>query len=187
VFVGPDAAAILQTVVIEAIFLIDSLSDKELATVWIVAPAEEAAFAVPDVVGDRANVTCPWDKGPRLVVNEPERIVIQGVAVADSMENSNEIALIKIPINDTRKITIKGYDNIVFPRFSSDSQSIFCGALKGNNGDEWILRVDRNGGTFPIIRLARLGESMALTSPDGRHLAVLSDNAEANVWTLEDF
>jgi dipeptidyl aminopeptidase/acylaminoacyl peptidase len=107
------------------------------------------------------------------------------IAVADSSENSNEITFIKITTNETRKITIKGYDNIHSLRFSNDSQSIFCGAVKGN--DTWILRVGRDGDMLPITRTEQSMTSFALISPDGRHLAVRGINVEANAWMLEDF
>jgi eukaryotic-like serine/threonine-protein kinase len=107
------------------------------------------------------------------------------IAVADSSENSNDVTFIKILTNETRKITIKGYDNIDSLRFSNDSQNIFSGVMKGN--DAWIVRVGRDGGTFPITRIPFPAPLWALISPDGRHLAIRSFNAEANAWMLEDF
>jgi len=107
------------------------------------------------------------------------------IAVADSSKNSNEVTFIKILTDETRKITIKGYDNIDSLRFSNDSQSIFSGVMKGN--DAWIVRLGRDGGTFPITRIPFPAPVWAQISPDGRHLAVLNFDVEANAWILEDF
>jgi dipeptidyl aminopeptidase/acylaminoacyl peptidase len=106
------------------------------------------------------------------------------IAIADS-SNSNEVSFIKIPTNETRKVTITGYDNIASVRFSNDSQSIFSGVLKGN--DAWIVRVGRDGGTSPVMREHFSAPLWGLISPDGRHLAIRSYDKEANAWTLEDF
>jgi len=108
------------------------------------------------------------------------------IAVADSSENSNDVTLIKLSSKETRKITIKGYDNIHSLRFSNDSQSIYCGVLKGY--DTWIVRLDRYGGTLPITQAGRFSAmSSALISPDDLHLAVRGTNVDGNAWLLEDF
>ena len=108
------------------------------------------------------------------------------IAVADSSENSNEITFLKIATNETRKLVIKGYDNIHSLRFSNDSESIFCGVVKGN--DTWVVRVDRDGATLPMTRSGTSDfTTWALISPDGRHLAIRSINVDGNAWLLEDF
>jgi len=55
-FVGPNAAAILQTVVIEAVFLIASFRHEELSAVRIAASIQQMLLAVPDICGDSASI-----------------------------------------------------------------------------------------------------------------------------------
>jgi serine/threonine protein kinase len=99
--------------------------------------------------------------------------------------HGNQIRLVPLGGGQTRRITIKGYSDLLDLNWASDSQSMFVSTLEP--GGATVLHVDLNGAAQPVWHQPQSAFTWGLPSPDRRHLAILGSNSEANVWMIGNF
>ena len=97
----------------------------------------------------------------------------------------HQIRLVPLSGGPTRTITTKGYSDLFELNWAIDSKSMFVSALEP--GGATVLHVDLNGDAQPVWRQPQSDFTWGFPSPDGRHLAILGSNSEANVWMIGNF
>jgi len=105
------------------------------------------------------------------------------IAMVETTEN--KIRLIQIPTGKVRAVTVESYTGLHSPKYTPDSKSLYLGGSKDNA--VWAMRVDLEGHATPVARMPTYTTTLAIPSPDGRHLAFRSMNRDANVWMIENF
>ena len=99
--------------------------------------------------------------------------------------HENQIRLVPLGRGQTRTISIKGYSDLEDLNWAIDSQSMFVSTLEPSGAT--VLHVDLGGNAQPVWQQSQTTFTWGLPSPDGRHLAILGSNSEANVWMIDNF
>jgi dipeptidyl aminopeptidase/acylaminoacyl peptidase len=99
--------------------------------------------------------------------------------------HGHQIRLVPLSGGQTRTITIKGYSDLLDLNWAIDSQSMFVSTQEP--GGATVLHVDLNGDAQPVWQQPQSDFTWGIPSPDGRHLAILGSNSEANVWMIGNF
>jgi Tol biopolymer transport system component len=86
---------------------------------------------------------------------------------------------------ETRKLTIKGWDELGSVVWSADGRLLF--AVWQHESDTALLRITLNGKISPLLRSMDPQILAAIPSPDGRSLAIAGASTTRNVWQIEDF
>jgi len=110
------------------------------------------------------------------------------IAIFKSDWNTGEIRFFPVAGGEARTVTVKGYVNLNSICWAQDSKSLFVGT-SGSIGAT-LLHVELDGNARPIWQQPYAGErdgTWGIPSPDGRHLTVLGQSAEANVWMIDNF
>lgn len=111
------------------------------------------------------------------------------VAIFKTDWATGQIRFIPVAGGEARTVTVKGYVNLNSIVWAQDSKSMFIG-ISGSAGAT-LLHVDLNGNARPIWQQPYPGQgdygTWGIPSPDARHLAVLGQSAEANVWMIDNF
>jgi serine/threonine protein kinase len=108
-----------------------------------------------------------------------------GSRIAIVKRHSNQIRLVPLGGGPTRTITVKDYPDLLDLNWAMDSQSMFVSTLEP--GRATLLRVALNGDAQPIWQQHQSKLTWGIPSPDGRHLAIMGANSEANVWMIDNF
>jgi len=99
--------------------------------------------------------------------------------------HGQQIRLVPLGGGQTKTISVKGYPDLTDLNWAIDSQSMFV-ATRDSDGAT-LLRVALNGDAQPIWHQSQSTATWGFPSPDGRHLAILGANSEANVWLIDNF
>jgi len=99
--------------------------------------------------------------------------------------HSNQIRLVPLRGGPTRVITLKDFPDLLDLNWAIDSQSMFVSTLQ--SGGATLLRVALDGNAQPVWRQNQSKLTWGIPSPDGRHLAIMGANSEANVWMISNF
>jgi serine/threonine protein kinase/Tol biopolymer transport system component len=99
--------------------------------------------------------------------------------------HSNQIRLVPLRGGPTRVITLKDFPDLLDLNWAIDSRSMFLSTLQ--SGGATLLRVALDGNAQPIWRQNQSRLTWGIPSPDGRHLAIMGANSEANVWMISNF
>jgi hypothetical protein len=99
--------------------------------------------------------------------------------------HGNQIRLVPLGGGLTRTITVKDYPDLLDLNWAIDSQSMFVSTLQP--GHATLLRVALNGDALPVWQQHQSKLTWGIPSPDGRHLAIMAANSEANVWMIGNF
>jgi serine/threonine protein kinase len=86
----------------------------------------------------------------------------------------------------TQRIEIKNWSNLLNFSWTADGKGLFV--VAGTKGGRVVLHVDLQGNAAPLWEDAGgSGETVAVPSPDGRHLAIQGWTTSGNLWMLENF
>jgi serine/threonine protein kinase/Tol biopolymer transport system component len=99
--------------------------------------------------------------------------------------HENQIRLVPMGGGQARTIEIKGYSDLEDLNWAVDSRSMFVSTLEP--GGATVLHVDLGGNAQAVWQQSQSAFTWGLPSPDGRHLAILGSNSEANVWMIDNF
>jgi serine/threonine protein kinase len=80
------------------------------------------------------------------------------------------------------EIHVKGSRGLVDSPWAPDGKALFI-----SGGDGALLRVSLDGHVQPLIENHAPDVVLALPSPDGRHLAVMTNGGGRNMWMMENF
>ena len=108
-----------------------------------------------------------------------------GSRIGIARRHENQIRLVPLDGGPAEIVTIKGYSDLQDLFWAMDSQSLFVST--GGPGGATLLHVDLNGHAQPIWQRPQTSWTWGFPSPDGRHLAIVADSSEANVWMISNF
>jgi len=99
--------------------------------------------------------------------------------------HGHQIRLVPLSGGQTRTITVKDHPDLMDLNWSVDSKGMFVSTREP--GGASVLHVDLNGEAHAVWQQPQSVFTWGFPSPDGRHLAILGSNAEANAWMISNF
>jgi eukaryotic-like serine/threonine-protein kinase len=108
-----------------------------------------------------------------------------GKRIAILRAGDNQIHLLTLSSGELRVIPIKGWTGFNSLDWSPDGKGFFIGNLSG--GSASLLYVDQAANVHPLWHQKSTTGTWGVPSPDGRNLAILGQEFNANIWTLENF
>jgi serine/threonine protein kinase len=99
--------------------------------------------------------------------------------------HGNQIRLVPLRGGETRTIALKGLPDLLDLSWAIDSGSFFVSTVQP--GGATLLHVALNGNAWPVWQQHQSKFTWGIPSSDGRHLAILGTNSEANVWMIDNF
>jgi Tol biopolymer transport system component len=85
----------------------------------------------------------------------------------------------------THDVEIKGWPGLDYMDFSADSKGLFMNST--SNGVGTLLYVDLAGRARPLWEPRNPNVGYAFSTRDGRHLAIIGQSSNSNLWMLKDF
>jgi DNA-binding winged helix-turn-helix (wHTH) protein/Tol biopolymer transport system component len=95
------------------------------------------------------------------------------------------IRLRSVLTGETRKLMIKGWDELGSIVWSADGKTLL--AIWHHASDTSLLNIALDGRVSVLLRSSNPEVMGAIPSPDGRSLAIAGDSTTRNVWQIEDF
>jgi Tol biopolymer transport system component len=109
-----------------------------------------------------------------------------GTRIAAIPSPEGPIYMLSLRGQATQQVHVKGWSNLQSPSWAADGKSLFV--YSGNRQERDLLHVDLQGNAkFLWENPGAYGESFALASPDGRHLAMYGRTLNSNMWMIENF
>jgi DNA-binding winged helix-turn-helix (wHTH) protein/Tol biopolymer transport system component len=109
-----------------------------------------------------------------------------GTTIAFAKQFDNTILLISTNGQPLRQVHVKGWLHLRNITYAVDGKHLF--ASHPSRRGAVLLFISLNGTAKPLWELA--GQNVylrAISSPNGRHLAILGSRVENNVWMMENF
>jgi Tol biopolymer transport system component len=121
------------------------------------------------------NATYNWDLSP-----DGSQIAVSYPA------GENRIRLLPLAGGEPRDLVVNGwYGFTEGPDWSPDGKGFYVGSSSPRGTT--LLYIDVEGHASAVWEQPGGFETWAVPSPDGRHLAILGDTVNSNVWMLENF
>jgi len=108
-----------------------------------------------------------------------------GKRIAILKAGDNQIHLLSLSSGVPRDLPIKGWTGFNSLDWSPDGKGFFIGNLSG--GSASLLYVDQAANVHPLWHQKSTTGTWGVPSPDGRKIAILGQEFNANIWTLENF
>ena len=109
-----------------------------------------------------------------------------GTYIAATRSSAGPIYILSLRGLPTRQVTLKNFNNLLAFAWSADSKGLFV--VAGIKGGRAVLYTDLHGNTHPLWEaLGGSAETLAVPSPDGRHIAMQGWTTSGNMWMLENF
>ena len=109
-----------------------------------------------------------------------------GTRVAATPSPAGPIYILSLRSQATQLIHVKGWSNLRALNWAADGKSLFV--FSGNQQGRGLLRVDLQGNAHLLWNSpGTSGETTAVASPDGRHLAMFDWTENSNMWMMENF
>jgi serine/threonine protein kinase/Tol biopolymer transport system component len=107
-------------------------------------------------------------------------------AISKGSEAEIHIRLLSLSGGSDREITLKDWPNLQGFDWSPDGKGFYCGSVSSES--RTLLYVDLKGNARVLWQYKGGGNDIwGDPSPDGRHLAILGDVINSNVWMVEGF
>lgn len=114
----------------------------------------------------------------------PGELSPDGTRYAAITNPGGPIYILSLHGQATEVIKVKGWGNSLQTLYwAADGQGLF--GITSYNREGLLLYVDLFGNAHKLRDHVALGDTPA--SPDGRHLAYVSETADGNIWTMENF
>jgi eukaryotic-like serine/threonine-protein kinase len=161
------------------------------------APSDLCATASPTSDHKQAVVTAvdPFKgRGPELarVPIDPAQdnwwaeLSPDGTRIAATPSTAGPIYVYSLRGKPSQRVDVKGWSNLLNFAWAADGKGLFV--VAGIKGGRVVLHVDLQGNAHPLWEDAGgSGETLAVPSPDGRHLAMQGWTTNGNLWMLENF
>jgi len=98
---------------------------------------------------------------------------------------ANQIRFFSLHGGTAHTITVKDYANLQSFDWGPDLKSVIVGA--SGPGGSTLLRVGLDGSTQAIWQQPQPLRLWGIPSPDGNHITMFGNSADANVWMIENF
>jgi len=108
-----------------------------------------------------------------------------GKRIAILKGGENQIHVLPLGDGAVRDLTVKGWAGLNSLDWSPDGKGFFIGNLSG--GSATLIYVDQAGNAYPLWHQKSTTGTWGVPSPDGRQLAILGQEFNANIWTMENF
>jgi len=109
-----------------------------------------------------------------------------GRRVAATQTSAGPIYILSLSGQVLQQVRLKGWSNLSEFTWAADGNGLFVTA-RIRNGQE-VLHVDLQDHVHALWEsTGGSGETSAIPSPDGHHLAIQSWTTSSNVWMMEDF
>ena len=161
------------------------------------APSDLCAIAGPARDHEQVVVTAldPWKgRGPeltRLTVDPVQNnwwldLSPDGTRIAATRSAAGPIYIYSLRGQPTQQIEVKGWSNLLNFAWAANGKGLFV--VAGVKGGRVVLYVDFKGNAHLLWEdTGGSGETQAVPSPDGRHLAMQGWTTSGNMWMLENF
>jgi WD40 repeat protein len=120
-------------------------------------------------------VAYDWDLAP-----DGSKLAIYRVGEAEA-----RVRLISLDGGEDRESAVKGWGDLQSIDWSPDGKAFYCGSVSQEGAT--LLRIDLQGHAWVLWHQKGATATWAPPSPDGRHLAVLGQIVNSNLWMLEGF
>ncbi len=97
----------------------------------------------------------------------------------------NQVHVLALDNGAVRDLTVKGWTGFNSLDWSSDGKGFFIGNLSG--GSATLIYVDQAANVHPLWHQKSTTGTWGVPSRDGRQLAILGQEFNGNIWTMENF
>ena len=108
-----------------------------------------------------------------------------GKRIAILKAGENQIHVLPLSSGVVRDVTVKGWTGFNSLDWSSDGKGFFIGNLSG--GSATLIYVDQAANARPLWHQKSTTGTWGVPSRDGRQLAILGQEFNANLWIIENF
>ncbi len=95
------------------------------------------------------------------------------------------IRIVSLREGTTQDLTVKGWSGFRWVNWAADGKAFVISAFSPRGVT--ILRVDLKGNAQPLWESRSVFNAGGSPSPDGRHLAIMTQGSSCNIWMLENF
>jgi eukaryotic-like serine/threonine-protein kinase len=161
------------------------------------APSDLCAIAEPTDNREQVIIRAidpPKGRGPELVRLPVDAIQDNwwldlspdGSRIAATPSSAGPINIYSLRGQPIQRIEMKNWSNLLNFSWAADGKGLFV--VAGTKGGRVVLHVDLQGNADPLWEDAGgSGETLAVPSPDGRHVAMQGWTTSGNLWMLENF
>jgi Tol biopolymer transport system component len=108
-----------------------------------------------------------------------------GSRIAATRSPAGSIYILSLRGEAMREIQVKGWSNLLSLNWAADGKGLFV--ANGVQGGAVLLHVDLQGNARVLWKNHGGNWTPAMSSPDGRHLAIQGWTVDGNMWMLENF
>jgi hypothetical protein len=109
-----------------------------------------------------------------------------GTRLATIRGRTSPIEILSLRGQPTQPIKIKSWSHLLAFSWAMNGRSLFV--VSGVRGRRTVLHVDLQGHAQVLWESSGgTGETLAIPSPDGRHLAIQNWTTDSNMWMMENF
>jgi len=108
-----------------------------------------------------------------------------GTRIGFTKHEGNQVYVLPLDGTSVRDLTVPGWSGFRTFDWSFDSNGFFIASASGLGAT--LLFVDLNGKPHSLLQQKYGFGTWGISSPDGRHLAVLSGEFSSNMWVIENF
>jgi hypothetical protein len=108
---------------------------------------------------------------------------LDGTRIASLPGRGGLISILSLRDHSTQVIKVRGWDNLQSLGWAADGKSLFV--HNEANQKLAILNVDLHGNAHLLLDNVEVSDLPV--SPDGRHLAFMSQTVDGNMWMVENF
>jgi Tol biopolymer transport system component len=147
------------------------------------ADRKQLVFTAFDLVKGRGRKLAEYTTEPTAAYEW--HLSPDGTRMAIARGRTGRIDIVGLDGGASQQITVKGWNTLTGADWSSDGKSLFGHTF--NDQGAVLLSVDLQGNARVLWQHRGSGNTYAVPSPDGRHLAIQVRTQDANLWMMENF
>jgi serine/threonine protein kinase/Tol biopolymer transport system component len=122
-----------------------------------------------------------WVAGGMKLPSQAAELSPDGKRIALA-QNTNRVKVLSLRGELLREINVRDWRGVNSPAWTSDGRALIVSA-----GRSALLRISLEDQIQTLLDSRGLDAIVAFPSPDGRHLAIMSDGRNKNIWMMENF